>query len=279
MIVPVAKYHGCGNDFILLDEKTADAIDDLVDFTVQVCDRHTGIGADGLIVAREHPLFMEYYNQDGSRAPMCGNGIRCLSRFLFEHGLIDSDSFDVDTLAGVKTVTITSQDPFKVRVNMGQPIDDPKAVDAACDQPIADYALTIGDQRAVIDSLFMATVHTVLFDENAMGDITQTGQAICHHPLFTKQTNVNFVHVLDDHTMEVQTYERGCGVTLACGTGVCASAVVARRKEMIGDSVDVHLKKGVLQIEIDPDETVWMSGPAEKILEGNYLYEPSKRTV
>lgn len=269
--IPVAKYHGLGNDFILLREQAADSIENLCDFAIAVCDRHTGIGADGLIVAREHPFFMEYYNQDGSRAPMCGNGIRALTCFLYDEGLLDGRSVAIETLAGTKTVEILSLDPFQVRVEMGKPIDGTEMIHAYGDSGV--LFLENGEQ-VEFSSFFMSTVHTVVFDENAMGDIAQRGKQICEHPNFKEQTNVNFVHVLDRSHIELQTYERGCGVTLACGTGSCAGALCAWRKNLVDDKVEVRLKRGSLQIEIGEDESVVMSGPAEKILSGLYTYRP-----
>lgn len=275
-VVRVCKYHGLGNDFILLSEQCANTIHDLKDFIIQVCDRHTGIGADGLIVARTHPFFMEYYNQDGSTAPMCGNGLRCLCAFLNDEHLIDGlDRIEVETLAGLKTAEVISRSPFLVRVQMGKAIDDPKAIDARIDHPIHDYPLLIDGKTIPIDSFFMSTTHTIAYDPNAMGDIEHPGKEICEHPLFEKQTNVDFVHVLDRSHIEVQTYERGCGVTLACGTGVCASALDAFRRGLVDRSVDVRLKRGWLHIDIEEDESVIMSGPAEKILDGNFFYTPS----
>lgn len=273
--IPVAKYHGLGNDFILLREQVADSIADLTDFVIKVCDRHTGIGADGLIVAKQNPFFMEYYNQDGSRAPMCGNGIRALTCFLYDEGLLEDSLVRIDTLAGLKTVEILSYDPFTVRVNMGGPIDDPAAIHVPAQKPVRAYELTDpnGKTLAKIDSFFMSTVHTVVFpDFDAMGKIEQAGRTICEHPFFEEQTNVNFVNCIDPSHIEVQTYERGCGVTLACGTGACASALAAYRRGLCESNVEVRLKRGSLRIEIEPDETVYMSGPAKKILSGVFMY-------
>ncbi|UNT97100.1 diaminopimelate epimerase [Allobaculum mucilyticum] len=279
-VVRVCKYHGLGNDFILLSEQCANTIHDLKDFIIQVCDRHTGIGADGLILARTHPFFMEYYNQDGSTAPMCGNGLRCLCAFLNdEHLIAGLDRIEVETLAGLKTAEVISRSPFLVRVQMGKAIDDPKAIDARADHPIHDYPLQIDGKTIPIDSFFMSTTHTIVYDLNAMGDIEHPGKEICEHPLFEKQTNVDFVHVLDRSHIEVQTYERGCGVTLACGTGVCASALDAFRRGLVDRSVDVRLKRGWLHIDIEEDESVIMSGPAEKILDGNFFYTPSTMSL
>ncbi len=282
MLLSLAKYHGCGNDFILMRQEEADRIskEDFTQFIQSVCDRHTGIGADGLIVARTHPFFMEYYNQDGSIAPMCGNGIRCLTCFLRDEGLLDGLKKETDknflvpieTRAGLKTVEILQEDPFLVRVKMGKADFDPKAIKAKSETPIWKQEVQTKVGPKTIYSFFMSTVHTVLFDDQAMGNIVTKGEALCFHPLFSKQTNVNFVHVLDSSHIQVQTYERGCGVTLACGTGVCASALVCYLEGLCGPSIEVELKRGKLHIDIDEDQVVYMMGPAQKICSAQYLY-------
>ncbi len=330
MELHVTKYHGLGNDFIVMREEEAAKVADLNDLIVQVCDRHTGIGADGFIIPKTMPegseaqFEMVYYNQDGSRAPMCGNGIRCLSGFLSDEKLIDCDVLPIATLAGLKTVTIENLDPFQVRpmcgngirclsgflsdeklidcdvlpiatlaglktvtienldpfqvrVNMGKADFAPEAIAAQSDQPVWDLELDTDQGKQTVCSFFMSTVHTVVFDDDPMGDIEQKGKALCFHPFYTEQTNVNFVNVLDPKHIQVQTYERGCGVTLACGTGVCASALTCYLKGLCGPKMDVELKRGHLTIEIDDEQTVFMSGPAQKIMEGTYLYHPSTK--
>ncbi len=279
-----SKYQGCCNDFILLRQEEADRIakEEFSSFIQAVCDRHTGIGADGLIVARTHPFFMEYYNQDGSIAPMCGNGIRCLSCFLRDEGLLQDNPqvryeegktwIPIETLAGLKTVEILQDDPFLVRVNMGQADFHPRAIDTISQIPIWKQEVETEVGTKTIYSFFMSTVHTVLFDEEAMEDIEAKGKALCFHPLFTKQTNVNFVNVLDPNHIQVQTYERGCGVTLACGTGVCASALVCHLEGLCESSIDVELKRGTLHIDIDENQVVYMTGPAQKICRAKYFY-------
>ncbi len=280
MELHVSKYHGLGNDFILLREEEADKVENLTDLIVQVCDRHTGVGADGLIIARKAPqedeasFEMVYYNQDGSRAPMCGNGIRCFSRFLVDEKLTDENPIPITTLAGLKIASIESLDPFRVKVDMGKADFDPAAISVKADTPVWDLELDTDTGKQKVCSFFMSTVHTVVFDDDAMGEIEQKGKALCFHPFYPEQTNVNFVKVLDENHIQVQTYERGCGVTLACGTGVCASALTCYLKGLCGPKMDVELKRGNLTIEIDEDQRVFMSGPAQKIMEGTYFYSP-----
>lgn len=261
MKIPFSKYHGCGNDFVLVRE--ADVIGpDASALAVAMCDRHCGVGADGLIVVRTDPLEMIYYNQDGSRAPMCGNGIRCFSLFCKDDGIVETDRFDVVTLAGTKTVDALPNGRFRVDMQK------PQFEIALCgiEAPIWDVEV-LGLR---LYTLFMSTIHTVVFVEDAFMDIESIGRALCEHPLFHAQTNVNFVQIVDDKTIKVQTYERGCGVTLACGTGVCASAYVAHREKGCAPSLHVLMKKGALDIQILADDTIVMQGPAKKIAKGEY---------
>ncbi|WP_298000478.1 diaminopimelate epimerase [uncultured Faecalibaculum sp.] len=258
--IPVTKYHGCGNDFVIVRAADVEGMD-LPALAVRVCDRHTGIGADGFIVAETGPLEMIYYNQDGTRAPMCGNGIRCFAAFCLQEGLASGTGFDVVTLAGTKHVTVLGNDRY--RIMMGEPDFSRETIGT----PFQVDHYLLNDHE--ITSFFMGTIHTVVFTDNAMGNIEVPGREICHASLFPQQTNVNFVEVVDRNHLRVQTYERGCGVTLACGTGVCASAFQAWREGLANPSVDVELKCGLLHIDIE-DGIVYMSGPAVRILKGDY---------
>lgn len=273
MKIKVSKYHGCGNDFILTTQNEIEHVSNLEDLIIKSCDRHTGIGADGFIIAKLDPLEMIYYNSDGSRAPMCGNGIRCFAKFLYDQKIETRTVFDVDTMAGVKTVEVLSHDPFRVRVNMQKPDWDPAKIGVDSENVLWRYPLDINGQILDIYAFFMSTVHTVIFCKDAFADIEELGKAVCTHPVFKEQTNVNFVQVVDRSHIKVQTYERGSGLTLACGTGVCASALTCYLEGLTFSSMEVEMKKGSLHIEIDPFLTVYMSGPAALIIEGEYEYD------
>ncbi len=174
------------------------------------CDRHTGIGADGFIAVAEDPLEMIYYNQDGSRAPMCGNGIRCFAAFCQDEGIMSQDAYDVQTLAGMQKVKVLQEEPFQVRIDMGMPSDALEQI--GIESPIWGMPLRLFDGRTItLYSLFMGTIHTVVFVDEFAADLAEIGRQVCMHPLYAHQTNVNFVQVVDEHTMRVRTYERGCG--------------------------------------------------------------------
>ena len=267
-MIPITKYHGVGNDFLITTEEAAAGVD-LQELIVNACDCHTGIGADGFMLVRQNPLTMLFYNCDGSPAPMCGNGIRCFARFLAEEGLVREDVFDVGTKAGIKRVEILSHTPFLARVAMGKPDYTPAAIGVKASRPIRDFAVSAGGHDFVIDSFFMSTVHTVTFVDDPENKALQAAAgALCVHPMFTEKTNVNLVKVLDRNTLLMRTWERGVGMTLACGTGACAAAASAFEKGFCERKVEVLLPKGRLLVEIEQDGQFFMSGPAERILKG-----------
>lgn len=281
-----SKYHGCGNNFVMVKE--AELLEHLNPsngadlekkeyprFAQRVCDINTGVGADGLIIVREEPqLEMVFYNMDGSRAPMCGNGIRCFAYFCQEEGIRSEDSYAVKTLAGDMIVEVTSRAPFMARIDMGKPIFDPSAIAVKSERSdFMEQELQISDgSRWTVNSLFMGTVHTVVFvDDYESFDIEFVGKELCEHPTYTEKTNVNFVRVLDENTVEMKTYERGVGMTLACGTGACATAVVADMQGLSKSPTEVILQLGSLNIELKDDGRVFMEGPSVKIAEGTLV--------
>jgi len=274
-MVRFSKYHGCGNNFIIVRE--SDLAKSVTEhgypaFAQKVCDVNTGVGADGLIIVREEPaLEMVFYNCDGSRAPMCGNGIRCFARYCMEEGIRQEMSYAVKTLAGDMVVSITCREPFMARINMGKPIFSPEAICVDSDrEDFLRQTIVLKDGREQeVNSLFMGTVHTVILVDGYDGiDVPALGEEICNHPVFREKTNVNFVKRLRDGVLEMRTYERGVGMTLACGTGACASVVVAGLQGLTKGKTEVKLALGSLMIEISDDGTVYMEGPSVKILEG-----------
>lgn len=277
MRIPLSKYHGCGNDFILLKASQVQdwSAEQIQDFVRSICDRHTGIGADGCIFAGINPLEMIFFNQDGSRAEMCGNGIRCLAAFLLDEGLVDQTRFEIQTLAGTRMVQVVEKEGTRLfEIEMGQPDLSAKAVALNRDEPVWNETIHVNDQDVDLFSLFMNVIHTVTFvdtDPRTM-DLSRIGPVIETLPLYTQKTNVNFVHILQPDSMECATWERGAGATLACGTGCCASVWTAWKEGLCADQVRVFLKRGFLDITIH-DNGIRMAGPAVRILKGDYFYE------
>ena len=271
-----SKYHGCGNSFVIIKEsellKEKVSPEEYPALAQRACDINTGIGADGMIVVRENPaLEMVFYNCDGSRAPMCGNGIRCFAHFCREEGIAAQTTYPVKTLAGDMIVDVACTEPFRVRINMGKPIYTKESIKVeTADEDCFERTIKLRDGTDVaVSSLFMGTIHTVVFvNDFDVFDIPAVGEELCNHPTFTEKTNVNFVKVIDDGTLEVKTYERGVGMTLACGTGACASVVAANAHGLCGKSAEVKLKLGSLNLDLAEDGNVYMEGPSEKIMTG-----------
>lgn len=259
-----SKYHGCGNDFIvgIYDENI-----DYAKFSKKICDRHTGIGADGLLIARideEKEIEMLFYNADGSRAPMCGNGIRCFAYFSLQEKLIDSEEFEVNTLAGKMGIKVLSREPFIGKINLGRPIFSSKVLDINTNkETFLNEIIMVNGWRIKVDAVFMATHHLVVIVEDLEEVInSDLGEKLAKHKIFTKGINVNFVQVIDNNRIIMKTYERGVGWTLACGTGASASFVILHQKGLCEDELTVQLELGELKIRYNDNKEVLMEGPA-----------------
>ena len=267
-----AKYHGLGNDFVLVDHEEV-ATFDLEQLAKTLCNRHTGIGADGLIIVKFRPLEMLFYNSDGSTAKMCGNGIRCLAHYLYTSGS-DASEFTVKTGAGNIQVEIANVEPFLAKVNMGKHDFTPANIPVLTkESEFIRQQVNVDGKEVMLSSVFMGTTNTVVFvDDINTVDIEKTGKAIGNLPIFPDYTNVNFVQVIDNNTLCVRTHERGVGPTLACGTGCCAAAVMANKLGYTGTEVKVELAIGALDVEITADG-IYLQGPAVRVYDGNMSYE------
>lgn len=258
----ISKYHGIGNDFLIIPYQGEL---DYSSMAKKYCNRKISIGADGFIVVKRDPYEMIFYNEDGSRAPMCGNGIRCFAKFVCDnYGF--QETLDVNTLAGLMKIKVVTKDPFMVQVNMGKPIFTNEAIKASDNESYIKRKIMVENVEFEINSLFMGTIHTVIFVKSLNDVIDKNyGMLICNNPLFKEKTNVNFVEVIDKYNFKMKTYERGVGWTCACGTGACASYVIGKMYGYCGEYVNIHLEYGNLKIE--GDQQILMTGPAEKIFE------------
>lgn len=283
-MIRFSKYHGCGNDFILLTEEAA-AGRSYAELAKQTCHRQLGIGADGFIIVRQDPLEMVIFNSDGSRAPMCGNGLRCFAEYCYDEEICTDTIYSVKTLAGTMGIRVVSREPFLVEVNMGKPDFDPKCCGIKTDQnSFLKQKLQLKKGQIEVSSCFMGTIHTVVWLEQMeetdlekveTTDLEKLGEEISNHPVFAEKTNVNFVQILDRKTLKLITYERGAGMTFACGTGACASVVIGAAEDRCDKEALVLLPYGQLRIEQKTDDTVMMTGPAVRIAQG--CYEEDKR--
>ena len=274
-----SKMHGLGNDFIVIDARDKENID-YNSLTKRICHRHIGVGADGILLVLNSDVAdirMRIINSDGSEAEMCGNGIRCFSKYVFERGIVKKDKFKVETLAGIIEPQLILNDygfVDKVKVNMGKPSFKRKDIPMQGD-PESDAintSIEVDGKEYKITSLLMGVPHTVLFvDDVEKVDIYTLGPKIEKHEVFPRKTNVNFVQVIDKNNIKVRTWERGAGATFACGTGSCASVIASNLNGFTERKVNVHLYFGTLEIEWCDDDIIFMTGPAEEVFVGEYF--------
>ncbi|MBU1616884.1 MAG: diaminopimelate epimerase [Candidatus Margulisbacteria bacterium] len=260
------KMQGLGNDFVLIDgrKEKLDQLD-LKQLAIGLCDRHFGIGADGLLLvwpSTKAHYRMQIINPDGSEAEMCGNGIRCFARYVYETDKLSEEVISVETLAGTLLPAVIKENGriSNVEVDMGEP----KITD--------NLQLTTNNQTYNVQEVSMGNPHAVIFVDDLGGlDLAAIGPEIENNPHFPNRTNVEFVKVLNDKELEVRVWERGAGETLACGTGACAALVAANLAGKTGRRALVRLPGGNLDIEWGEDSHVLMRGPAEKVFEGSFV--------
>lgn len=273
------KMQGCGNDFILLDGRFDGRGDESYSSdAAKYCSRKFSIGADGFIVVKDSTIAdisMVYYNADGSRGEMCGNGIRCFSKYVIENNIINKSKFTVETLNGVKEISAKIKDGvvLAVSVYMGEGYYNPELIPLNTNQynkeRFINETIKVLDKDFAISSVLMGVPHTIIFvsDEMSVEDVKKYGEKIETHSLFPKKTNVNFVKVIDKDNIFVQTWERGCGYTFGCGTGMTAAAMIAYLLNKVNNKVNVSCAGGNVEITLT-DSGAFMSGSAEKIYKG-----------
>lgn len=270
-----AKYHGTGNDFVMLedleDRQTLSS-----ELVASLCDRHMGVGADGVIriaPSAEADFFMDYWNADGNVAETCGNGIRCLAKYVYDRGLTSKTELRVDTRNGAKDLFLTISDGTvsSVRVDMGTPAFTRREIPMAGppEETFVDEPMTAGDATYRATAVSMGNPHLVLIGdiEPAHVDLQVLGPALQRHIDFPEQTNVEFARV-SDGVVDVRVWERGSGQTMACGTGACASLVAASRIGLVGRQATIRFPGGELEVEWAPDGRVYLTGPATFVFEG-----------
>ena len=271
------KMQGIGNDYVYVNCFT-ETVENPSETARLVSDRHFGIGSDGLILIKpsdKADFEMEMYNLDGSRGAMCGNGIRCVAKYVYDYGLTDKTTITVDTLSGIKTLDLTVENGkvSLVRVNMGSPVFDCARIPVALPQQQAvDQPVTVGGKEYRFTAVSMGNPHAVVFVPEVKDlDLPVIGPGFEHHPLFPDRVNTEFIKVSGRNELTMRVWERGSGETLACGTGACAAAAAAIVNGLADEKepVTVHLLGGDLSICWDRNcDRLFMTGPAEVVFDG-----------
>lgn len=274
--IKITKMQGCGNDFVILDyseyEKTGLSMSDLAK---KLCDRHFGIGADGMIIPDTKPneetdIAWCFYNSDGTTAQMCGNGMRCFAKYVYDNKLVDKKTFSVKTLAGIIKPEILTDG--KIKVNMGTPILEDEKIPFK-----GERIVHVKDREFQITPVSMGNPHCIIFTEEDPMVLAKTyGPDMEVHPYFPEKTNTEFVKVISRNEIEMRVYERGCGITLACGTGACASTVACVLNNLTENNVKVNLLGGAVNVEWsgtkeNPNKDIFLIGPAEYSFKVEYM--------
>ena len=266
---------GLGNDYVYVN-CMEQMVEDAAETARRVSDRHFGIGSDGLILicpSDKADFEMRMYNADGPRGEMCGNGIRCVGKYVYDYGLTDKTSLSVETLGGIKHLFLEVEGGkvSLVKVDMGPAILEPEKIPVTAEgSRVVDEPLCVDGKTFRMTCVSMGNPHAVIYVDDVQGmDLEKTGPSFENHERFPNRINTEFAHVLDRNTVEMRVWERGSGETLACGTGACAVAVASILNGYTEDQVTVRLLGGDLKIEWDRETNkVYMTGPAEVVFDG-----------
>ena len=275
--IKFTKMHGLGNDHIIID-LFKETLPNPHELAPRMCDRHLGVGADGLILigpSEKYDFMMRVINSDGSESEMCGNGIRCLARYVIETGLTDKTEFFTETLNGshLQEAHLVNGIFVDVTTAMGKPVLNRKSIPMIGEdsEMVVNEELIVGDTPYRINLVNVGNSHCVVFvDDVDSADLRTIGPQFEHHPSFPSRINTEFVQILDKNNIRMRVWERGSGETMACGTGAAASVVAAILNDLTFNTVMVHLKYGDLIIEWKNREELYMTGGAEKVFTGKY---------
>ena len=277
-MIKFTKMHGLGNDYVYIDSinQTIENKSSLAKF---VSNRHFGIGSDGLILICKSDIAdfkMRMFNSDGSEAEMCGNGIRCVGKFVYDKGLTDKTTVKIETLAGIKTLVLNIKNGKveTVRVDMGEPILEANKIPVISEKnPVKDLELEAEDQKFKFTCVSMGNPHAItIIEDTSKFDVKKYGEELEVNKAFPRRTNVEFVQIIDRNTIKMRVWERGAGETLACGTGACATAVACNLNGLTDRKVTIELLGGNLEIEWNKENNhVYMTGPATTVFEGDLI--------
>lgn len=267
------KLEGTGNDFIAINNMENKIVYDYKKLSKYLCNRNFGIGADGVLFAEKSRIAdckMRVFNRDGSEAEMCGNGIRCFAKYIYENQIINKTDINIETAAGIKNAKLIFEGLkiFKVLVNMGKPEFEYSKIPIYYPKEYNKNYIDI--ENIKVYPISMGNPHAVCFFKNIQKiDIENIGKLIENYKYFPNKTNVEFVRIIDDENIEIRVWERGVGETLACGTGACSAAVISHLKKNLKNNINVRLNGGSLNIKYNKKEnTVWLEGDTNKVFEG-----------
>lgn len=272
------KMEGLGNDYVYVN-CFRETVDNPSEVAKKVSDRHFGIGSDGLILIRPSEVAdfrMDMYNADGSQAEMCGNGIRCVAKYVYDYGLTDKTSISIETLAGIKylDLQVTDGKVSLITVNMGSPELVPDKIPVISDSKrVVDEPIEVGGTIYKMTCVSMGNPHCIVFvEDTASFPLETVGPLFENHERFPKRVNTEFIQLLDRKTVNMRVWERGSGETLACGTGACASAVACILNGLTENEITLHLLGGDLVVRWDQEENlVYMTGPARVVFDGEIV--------
>ncbi len=272
------KMHGIGNDYVYIN-CFEEVVEDPAKLSRYVSDRHFGVGSDGLILIKPSKIAdfkMDMYNADGSQAQMCGNGIRCVGKYVYDHGMTDQTEISIETLAGIKHLSLTIENGKAVRlkVDMGAPILEAKEIPViAGSSPVINESIMVSGQEYHMTCVSMGNPHAIIYVDDVKNlDIESVGPHFENHEAFPERINTEFVEVLSRKEVNMRVWERGSGETFACGTGACATAVACVLNDKTDDEITIHLLGGDLEIKWDREKnTVYMTGSATTVFEGTLL--------
>lgn len=277
-MIKFTKMHGLGNDYVYIDAIHQE-IENESTLAKFVSNRNFGIGSDGLILICKSNIAdfkMRMFNSDGSEAEMCGNGIRCVGKFVYDKGLTDKTEVTIETLAGIKTLKLNVKDKkvVTVKVDMGEPILEPSKIPVISNEkPVKNLKIKILDKEFIFTCVSMGNPHaiTVVKEVNKF-EVEKYGKVLEVDKAFPNKTNVEFIEIINNKNIKMRVWERGAGETLACGTGACATAVACNLNELVSRNVNVELLGGKLEIEWNKnDNHVYMTGPAVTVFEGELV--------
>lgn len=278
-MIKFTKMHGLGNDYVYIDAINQ-KIENESSLAKFVSNRHFGIGSDGLILICKSDIAdfkMRMFNSDGSEAEMCGNGIRCVGKFVYDKGLTDKTTVKIETLAGIKTLVLNTKDGKveTARVDMGEPILEAEKIPVISkEHPVKNLELEAENEKFKFTCVSMGNPHAITIVENTKEfDVEKYGKILEVDKAFPKKANIEFAQIIDKENIKMRVWERGAGETLACGTGACATAVACNLNGLTGKKVNIELLGGTLNIEWnEKDNHVYMTGPAVTVFDGE-LYE------